>query len=155
MVALSDKDASRAMFHLCGTRAGVPAGDMFRIVEAIRTIPDDVAKSYVIAQLDRCDNAFNQIATAGDTQIVAAENYSGDINRTVQRAQKNLQIVKFYWERYYMEVDQLARTLWCPEFRTPDSDYYRYARNGGEYVNSVPGTQGVDGDAFTAALLYA
>ncbi len=131
------------------------AGDLARITEALDNIPDDVAKGYIVQQLDRCDSAWTDIGIARSTNTVAAETYAGDINRTVLRAQKNLEVVKFYWDAYFQEVDQLARSLWCPEFRTPNSDYYRYARSGGEYVNSLPGQDGADGDAFTAALLFA
>ncbi|UBF29836.1 hypothetical protein K9N68_37130 (plasmid) [Kovacikia minuta CCNUW1] len=146
---------SAVAFTLWGTGAGIPAGDQVRIEEAINTIPDDVALGYIVKQLDRCDVAFNQIADAGNVQVVAGELYSGDINRSVLRSQKNFQVVELYWKRYFLEVDQLARTLWCPEFRTPDSDYYRYARSGGEYVKSLPGTAGTNGDALLIVQMFA
>lgn len=155
MVALSELDEQRALFHLAGARGGIPAGDLARIIEAVRNIPDDKTVGYIQVQLDNCDVAFNDIKDAAKTQTVMAETYAGDINRTVARAQKNLQVAEFYWKIYYMHVDQLARTLWCPEFRTPDSDYYRFARSGGEYVNSLPGQKGEPGDIIYLPLQYA
>ncbi len=155
MVALDDNYKSRAIFHLCGTQAGVPAGDLARIYEAVNNIPDDVTKDYIEQQIRRCDRAFTDINNVANTLTMTAETYAGDINRTVLRAQRNLEVVKYFYEIYYREVDSLARSLWCPEFRTPESDYYRYARSGGEYINSIPGSKGDQGDVVFTALQYS
>jgi hypothetical protein len=146
MVALSSEYQKRARWHLFGTGAGIPAGDRARLEEAMNQIPDDTTLGYVVSLVNRCDSAWNDIGNAQGVITVSAETYAGDLNRTVARGQRNSQLVEYYYDIYYRHVDQLARRLWVPDYTTPNSDYYRYARFGGEYVNSLPGTQGAPGD---------
>lgn len=146
MVALSQTYQERCLWHLVGTAAGVMAGDLARIYEAMNNIPSDSALRYVQELIDTCDEAWRDLKVAKNITTVSAETYAGDLNRTVARGQRNLELIKYYRDLYYYWVDQLARKLWTPEYTTPDSDYYRYARFGGEYVNSLPGSKGASGD---------
>jgi hypothetical protein len=155
MVALSSIYASRVRFHLMGCAAGVPAGDRARIEEAINTIPDTDTATYIKGIVDQCDKAYADLSNAKSSITVAAETYSGDINRTVLRAQKSKQVMDLYKEFYHFWVDQLARRLWVPDYTTPMSDAYRYARHGGEYIKSIPGANGRNGDNYWLALNFA
>lgn len=155
MVTLSTRYQSKARFHLVGTGAGIPAGDLARIEEAFATIPDDTIRTYIEDLIDRCDDAWNDIKTLDTSQTVQAESYAGDINRTIVRAQKNLQVFQYYYKIYYTNVEELARSLWVPEYRTPNGDHLRFARSGGEYINSVPGAQGDRGDPLWTAMMFA
>lgn len=146
MVALDDNYKSRCRWHLFGTGAGVPAGDRAKLEEAMNKVPDDVTLTYIRQLIDRCNSAWADLAFVQTTITIQAETYAGDINRTVLRGQKNSELVRFYYDIYYRHVDSLARALWVPDYTTPSSDYYRYARYGGEYVNSIPGSQGAPGD---------
>ena len=146
MVALSEEYKKRCRWHLFGTGAGIPAGDRARLEEAMDNIPDDTTAIYIQDLINRCDVAWNDINASQGIVTVSAESYAGDLNRTVARGQRNSQILQDCYEKYYFWVDQLARRLWVPDYTTPNSDYYRYARWGGEYVNSIPGTQGAPGD---------
>ncbi len=147
--------ASRIRFHLVGTRGGVPVGDLARLEESLATIPDDTTVNYIKGIVDNCDKAWNDLTQAKNSITVAAETYSGDINRTVLRAQKSKQVMELYEQYYYFWVDQLARRLWVPDYTTPMSDAYRYARSGGEYIKSIPGADGRNGDNYWLALNFA
>lgn len=155
MVSLSDTYKSKCRFHLFGSGAGIPSLDRARLEEAMNGLADSITKGYIEGLIDQCDSSWNDIKTAQNTQIVAAETYAGDINRTVLRAQKSKEMVDYYYDIYFRHVDQLARRLWVPDYTTPNSDYYRYARWGGEYVNSLPGADGDDGESVYLTLNYA
>jgi hypothetical protein len=146
MPALDDTYKRLARWHLVGTGGGVPAGDLARIEEAINEIPDDQALLKVKQAINWCESAWADLQFFQNTITMNAESYAGDINRIVTRAQKGKQVAEFYEEVYYKRVDMLARILWVPEYRTPNSDVHRYARHGGEYVKSLPGTQGASGN---------
>ena len=128
MVALSQSYQERCLWHLVGTAAGVMAGDLARIHEAMNNIPSDAALRYVQELIDTCEAAYRNVKNADGITTVSAETYAGDLNRTVARGQRNVELVKYYREIYFYWVDQLARKIWVPEYTTPDSDYYRYAR---------------------------
>ena len=146
MVALDDTYKKLARWHLVGTGAGVPAGDLARVEEAINEIPDETILLKVKQVINWCEAAWSDLQFVQNTITMNAESYAGDINRIVTRAQKGEQVMEFYHKVYYQRVDMLARTLWVPEYRTPDNDHVRYARHGGEYVKSLPGTQGAPGN---------
>jgi len=147
--------ASRIRFHLMGTAAGVPAGDRARIEEALATIPDDTTLNYIKTIVDNCDKSWGDLSNFKNSITVAAETYSGDINRTVLRAQRSKEVMDLYEEAYYKYVNMLARALWVPDYTTPMSDAYRFARHGGDYVKSIPGSNGVNGDNYFLAISFA
>ena len=155
MVSLSADYRSAARFHLYGTGAGIPAADLARFEEAVTELPDNKTRTYVNGIIDRCDNSWDRIEQAELTQTVQAETYAGDLNRTVLRAQKNKQVLEFYYDAYYKHVDMLARTLAVSEYRTPANDAHRFHRWGGEYVNSLPGLRGNAGDPIWTASNFA
>lgn len=141
MPSLAALDKSRARWHLMGSGGGVPAGDKAAIEEAMDTLPDDYTLQQVRLQLDRCDQtwALTRVSEESDPPIFQREIYAGDINRTIVRSAQDKRLRDYYWSIYYAEVEQLARILWVPEYRTPASDHWRFARGGGEYVQALPG----------------
>lgn len=155
MATLSDLEKSKARFHLVGTGAGVPAGDLARIEEALDNIPDETIKSYVVNLINNCDRLWTLCLSSDNQQNVTAELYSGDINRSTLRSRRDPGTMEFWYTAYFKAVDQLAHVLWVPEYRTPNGDHFRYARSGGDYLNSLPGQQGPSGDAVLLALKFA
>lgn len=141
MPALTEADKQRARWHLYGSGGGVPAGDKAAIEEAIDNLPDNYTVQQVRRQLDRCDAAWEKTDVNGtsDPPVFQREITSGDINRSVVRSAQDKRLVDYYWQIYYKEVEDLARILWVPEYRTPENDHWRFARSGGEYVMSLPG----------------
>lgn len=141
MTSLVGLDKSRTRFHLYGTGGGVPAGDKAAIEEAMDTIPDNYTLQQVRTQLDRCDQTWDltRVSSESDPPIFQRELYSGDINRTIVRSAQDKRLRDYYWSIYYAEVEQLARMLWVPEYRTPNSDHWRFVRGAGEYVQALPG----------------
>jgi hypothetical protein len=150
MVKLDSIYRQLASFHLYGTRAGVPVGDLAAFEEACATIPDETAAAKVRDLIGRVEKAWNDLSTAQQAIATRTETYGGDINRAVVRAERSRQVVEFYYDVYYRHVDMLARMLNVPEYTTPNSDTYRYARHGGEYVKSLPGAAGNSDSLFTA-----
>jgi hypothetical protein len=145
MVSLSESDKARGRFHLLGTGAGVPAGDAARVEEALSEIPNTTAQGYVIELLDTCDSRWLDVMDGSAAIAVQLEEYAGDLNRTISRSQRNQQTIDLLYRAYYRSCEHLARILWCPIYTTPDSDVMRFARHGGEYVNSLPGRDGMPG----------
>jgi len=154
MAVLDSVYRQLASFHLYGTRGGVPAGDLAAFEESCNTIPDETALRKVKELIDRVERASTDLNSAQNAIATRTESYGGDINRVVVRAERGRQIVSFYYETYYKHVDMLARMLNVPEYTTPNSDPFRYARHGGEYVKSLPGASG-NSDALFAALRFA
>jgi hypothetical protein len=124
-----------------GSGGGVPAGDKAAIEEAMENLPDNYTVQQVRRQLDRCDEAWTltEVTSSNDPPIFQREITSGDINRSVVRSAQDRRLRDYYWDIYYKEVEQLARILWVPEYRTPNNDHWRFARSGGEFVMSLPG----------------
>lgn len=134
-IVLDDVDKSRCRYHLRYS-AGVPAGDRARLEEAITTIEDSYTANKVVAQLDRCDAAEN--ATAIESLSIGMRvAYIGDINRTQLTTDVNQ--LKKWRENYRYETDRLADILWVTNYNDPNMARYRYERNGGTFVNAIPG----------------
>lgn len=155
MVSLPEPYKSKAYFHLYGAGGGIQAGDLAGFEEVCARIPNDTVLTQIKAVINSCDKSWQSLQAVGPSETMYAETYAGDINRTIVKAQKSLELAKYWRDIYYYWVDQLARVLWVTEFRTPNSDHYRYARYGGEYVNSLPGARGDDGDALMVAMRFA
>lgn len=139
MVALTEVDKDRAYFHLgIGSRAGVPAGDLARVEEACNTIPSDYMHGKIIEQLDLCDLAHeSQKLNTPGFRYGTREVYSGDINRAIVR--ESAKDVRHWRENYRDEVRELAQLLWVPNWREDGADRYRYSRDGGAFINILPG----------------
>lgn len=134
-VVLTTTDQSRCRYHLRYS-AGVPAGDRARLEEAMTTIDDNYTANKIATQLDRCDAA--ELATAIDNLSIGMRvAYIGDINRTQLTADVNQ--LKKWRENYRYETDRLAEMLWVTNYNDPTMAVYRYERNGGTFVNVVPG----------------
>ena len=145
MVALSQAYQSKALFHLVGSRVGIPAGDLARVYEAVLNLPDTITVIYVQSLIDACDIRYAEALDGSAAIAVQLEEYSGDLNRTIARSQRNQQTIDLLYRAYWRSCEHLARVLWCPIYTTPDSDYMRFARSGGEYVKSLVGVDGMAG----------
>lgn len=139
---LSDYDKSRARFHLgLNVGANIPAGDLARFEEASARIPDSYWYGRVVEHLDRCDKAYSvsQVFRVSDQpQPSRIERITGDTDRAIYQSDP-LKAAKDYWEVYLREVDQLAETLYVPNYRRPDVRRYAFERSGAEYILAVPG----------------
>ena len=134
-IPLSDTDKSRCRYHLRYS-AGVPAGDRARLEEAISTADDAYTANKISEQLDRCDAA--ELATAIDNLSIGMRvAYIGDINRTQLTTDVNQ--LKKWRDNYQYETDRLADILWVVNYNDPMMAVYRYERNGGTFVNAIPG----------------
>lgn len=130
----------RCSFHLgYGNKAGIPAGDLSRLEEALDTIQSDYFLQKLLEILDRCDRAFELSELAGDTtgRYQSKEGYFGDINRTIVR--ESSKDARIWWENYLNQCDLLAQELWVPCYRREASLRYRFERGGGEFIMSIPG----------------
>lgn len=142
---LNDYDASRARFHL-GLNDGsmVPAGDMARFEEAINRIPDSHWYERIINQLDRCDRAWElsevlrDVKATGQIAPSRTQNIFGDANRSVAISDP-LNADSQYREIYLREVDRLAESLYCANYRRDQVRRYAMERSGGEFILAVPG----------------
>ena len=136
---LSTLDKDRARFHLGYTSyAGIDAGDVAQLEEAVQDIRSDYSLCRIIEQLDICDDAWESSkATREAFRFDVRESYAGDINRTILRDTTGN--VKRWWEIYLWETDQLANLLWTPNYRQPDIQRYRYQRAAAAFVRAIPG----------------
>jgi len=140
MPALEPIDQDRCYFHLgYGSGAGIPAGDLARLNEAM----NDVKSNYIIIQvqviLDECDRIFS-IAFSGKRDSSATrELIAGDINRSVTRTLDPTAARKSAWNDYLQITDVLAQQLWVANYWQPENLRYRFERSGGDFIKAVPG----------------
>lgn len=139
MVAITGQDKERVFFHLgMPSRAGVPAGDVAEVEQALNEIPSDYVKGQVLSTLDICDLLFearNPINT--QARFTLREIYAGDINRSVVR-----DIIDDIgdWERLYVKwTDELALQLSVPNYRNEGYQSLKFARTNESFVNTIPG----------------
>ena len=121
--------------------AGIPAGDLARLEEAMARIPDDYFYTRVIEHLDRCDKAWriSQIFRVEDQpQPSRIERITGDTDRAIFQSDP-LKADRDYREIYLREVDRLAETLYVPNYRREEVRRYAFERSGGEFIMAVPG----------------
>jgi hypothetical protein len=142
---LSDHDTSRVMFHL-GMNVGAecPAGDIARVYEACRRIPDSYWYDKVIDHLTRCDNAWRvsevmkDVGTTGAIAPSQVQLISGDTNRSVAISDP-LKADHYYREVYLREVDRLAETLFVANYRREEVRMMAFQRSGGTVIQTIPG----------------
>lgn len=140
MVTLSELDKNRVDFHLgIGSRAGVDAGDLAQIEEAVNNIPSDYQHQRIIDQLDICDTAWEtaRLVRTDNSRFTTKEQYAGDINRTVLR--ESARDIQVWQQNYLNETRELAQLLWVPNYREQGMDKYRYERSAGAFIQSIPG----------------
>lgn len=139
MVALSELDKSRCRRHLgFGAYAGIPAGDVARLEEAMNTVLDDYQANYIKLLLNRCDAAFDKTELGEGDDFTQKELYVGDLNRS--RTQTNpMEARRVWWQNYLAETDKLAHELWVPNYWQEINLRYRFARDGGSFIKVIPG----------------
>ena len=139
---LNEYDKSRCRYHLgINSSAGVPAGDVARLEEAMARIPDDYFYARVIEHLDRCDKAFriSQIFRVEDQpQPSRIERITGDTERAIFQSDP-IKADRDYREIYLREVDRLAETLYVSNYRREEVRRYAFERSGGEFIMAIPG----------------
>ncbi len=129
----------RCYYHLgYGNAAGIPAGDLARLEEALDTIKSDYMHHKVLEQLDRCDRAWELSELANDGGRFQSKSlYTGDINRAIINisAKDN----RVWWENYLQEGRRLAQLLWVPFYYDEESLRYRFERTGADFISTIPG----------------
>ena len=104
-------------------------------------IPDSYWYERITEQLDRCDRAYNVsqvFKTTDQPQPSRIERITGDTDRAIYTSDP-LKAARDYWEVYLREVDQLAETLYVPNYRRPDVRRYAFERSGAEFIMALPG----------------
>lgn len=136
---LDPTNRSRCRFHLgYGNYAGIAAGDVARLEEAMDQIFDRYQYRRVNEILDNCDGYWTNSRSAYSDQVTK-ELISGDLNRSVIRTIDPRQARKEAQTRYLEEVRELAQQLWVPNYRDELMLRYRFERGSGDYVNLIPG----------------
>lgn len=142
---LSPSDESRVFWHLgYNVGAQIPAGDVARLYEACRRIPDEQWYSRVIDHLNRCDRAWDasevmrNVAETGQMAPSQLQLVSGDTNRSIQVTDP-IKADTVHAEVYLREVDRLAQTLYVVNYRRPEARAMAYERSGGTFIQSIPG----------------
>lgn len=142
---LSDFDIDRAAFHLAmNPGAQVPAGDMARFYEAVNRIGSTHWYSRTIAQIDRCDRAYDasevmkEVATEGQYAPSRMQSIFGDVNRSISISDP-LSADTQHWEIYLRECDRLAEMLYVANYRRENVRRYAFERSGSEFVMALPG----------------
>lgn len=136
---LQEPHRDRCYFHLgYGNAAGIPAGDLSRLEEALDTIKSNYMLQKVLEQLDRCDRAWELSELANDGGRFQTKSlYQGDINRSIINvsAKDN----RVWWENYLEEGRRLAQLLWVPYYYDEESLRYRFERTGADFIATIPG----------------
>jgi hypothetical protein len=139
MVALAADDQSRCRFHLgFGNYDGIPAGDVARLEQAMNSIKDNYQLRQVVIILDMCDNVFANIDPTSTDSIYTKQITTGDINRA-NIVSTPVETYKAWRTAYLQTTDLLAQELWVPNYRQEGQMRYRFERNAGEYIMSIPG----------------
>ena len=129
----------RVYFHAgYGNRFGIPYGDIARVEEALDTIVSDYMMNCLLTQLDRCDKSFQETETGNANRYDTKELYTGDISRAIIRDSSS-KGSRAYWDAYYKEVGELCQLLWIADYRSEENLRYRFARDGGVFMDAVPG----------------
>lgn len=113
------------------------AEDKMTALNRMNNIPSNRIKDYVIKLLDRLDVLYETLDPTSRVRFAYKELVSGEINRSVVRDDPRAIIRD--WKRLYDEgVDELCRRLGIANYNDP-SQRWRYVREGGAYVNAIPG----------------
>jgi hypothetical protein len=139
---LSPRDKSRTRYHLgMNVGAGIPAGDMARLEEAMARLPDEVFHDQVIEHLNRCDRAYAISEVYQDSaqpRPSRIDRITGDQDRAIYQTDP-LKAAEVNREIYVREVDNLAETLCVANYRRAGVRRYMFDRSGGEFISAVPG----------------
>jgi len=143
MVALTDTQKSMVRFHLAYSDA-VPAGDRARLEEAMSLVPDEWTRSRIGDVLARCETAYSLTQlTAGDLTLDEQVAVTGDVVSTTDTKSRASWSKR---QRFYaIETDNLALILGVRNYRNPEQALNGYLRDGGTYIKSIPGPQGLGG----------
>jgi len=148
MVSLTDTQRSQAKFHLA-YHDGVPAGDRARLEKAATTLPDEWMRDRVGEVLSRCETAFSLTKlTAGDLGVDQEVSITGDVTSTTET--KNRPSYEKRLRYYLLETNTLATTLGVRNYRDPQQAINGYLQDGGVFINSIPGPQGLGGAEWFA-----
>lgn len=130
----------RTYFHLgYGSRAGIPAGDVAQVEQAMDQLSGNYAANRIIQILDQCDNLYQEWIDYKVDDHVTKELMSGDINRSTIRTLPPGPSRKIAWENYMVMVRELAQNLWVPCYREETNLRFRFERGAGDYLDIVPG----------------
>lgn len=134
---LSSYDISRTLLHLgmSGTH-GIPVQDLTQVNRAVTMIPSQQIKTVVIRQLDRCDQAWENLNMASEPKYRASIT-TGDVNRSEVRFDLR-ESMRGYWEEYMTQTDLLANLLACPNYWNGDESRYRFERLGLDFISIPP-----------------
>lgn len=136
---LDQSDQDRVYFHLgYGTGAGIPAGDLAQVEEAVRQVRGQYQYNRIVQLLDQLDASWDNYLFK-DNNLTTKEITSGDFNRSVVRQASVVQANEFVRSNYDQMVGDLAQELWVPNYRAEKTLRYRFERSGGEYIKCVPG----------------
>jgi hypothetical protein len=132
---------SRVYFHLgygAGAGAGIDAGDVAQVEEAMDSVRDEYFYNKILEQLDICDDAWeSQKGTKQGFRFDLRENFAGDINRAIVR--DSSRSLRIWEENYRRETDALAKLLWVPNYNRIGMERFRYERAAGAFVKALPG----------------
>ena len=136
---LDQLDQDRAYFHLgYGTGAGIPAGDLAQMEEAMRQVRGQYQYNRIIQLLDQLDASWDDYLFKKNA-LTTKEITSGDFNRSVVRQASTVQANEFVRANYEQMVGDLAQELWVPNYREDKNLRHRFERSGGEYIKGIPG----------------
>lgn len=139
---LSPRDKDRTRYHLgMNVGAGIPAGDLARLEEAMARVPSELFHDQIVEHLNRCDRAYaasEVLKDATQPQPTRIERIVGDQDRGIFSTDP-LKSDQIYREIYLREVDRLAETLCVANYRREDVRRYLFDRSGAEFIMAVPG----------------
>ena len=138
----STHDKSRCRFHLgFNVGAGIPAGDIARLEEAMARVPDEYWMNQLLNQLDRCDKAWklSEVFRSEEQPMPSrVERITGDTDRAIYQSDP-IKSDRDYREIYLREVDRLAESLYVANYRRDEVRRYAFERAGAEFIMCVPG----------------
>lgn len=149
MVALSADNQSKCRFYL-GYTPAVPAVDLSRIYAAVNGIVDDWTKTKIEGLITRCDSAYDLLVlAAGSLTADQSTVVTGDVVRTTQIQNRDNYNRR---QRYFLDVtNMLAIALGVRNFRDPEQVASAHYIDGGLYINSLPGVEGLSAYAVAVA----
>lgn len=149
MVALSADNQSKCRFYL-GYTPAVPAVDLSRIYAAVNGIVDDWTKTKIEGLITRCDSAYDLLVlAAGSLTADQSTVVTGDVVRTTQIQNRDNYNRR---QRYFLDVtNMLAIALGVRNFRDPEQVASAHYIDGGLYINSIPGVEGLSAYAVAVA----
>lgn len=137
---LDEFNRARTRFHLgYGNRAGIPAGDVAVLEQAMDQIDGNYQFNRLKQLLDNADALYNEWIDMSVDNKVSKELISGDLNRSVIRTLDPKAARKQSEISYLAIVQEIAQNLWVPNYREDAYQRFRFARGAGDYLDLVPG----------------